>query len=365
MWGVQHGDSLQLAKQLPGVSIDAIVTDPPYGIGFMGKGWDHKVPGPEFWAEFLRIAKPGTHLLAMGGTRTFHRLMVAIEDAGWEIRDTLSWMYGQGFPKSLDVSKAIDRALGLERETGPVDPSRAGRLVNQKGEYTTAAGWSAGNRSVTIDPPASDAARQWDGWGTALKPAWEPIVLARKPLNHNVAANVLEHGTGAMNVDGCRIGSRWPANVALDEEAAAALDAQSGMLKSGAPGRRRKPHETTAMSGTLGLRDRAEVGYADSGGASRFFYCAKARTSEREAGLTPEPGEKRANKHPTVKPLDLMRWMVRLVTPPGGIVLDPFCGSGSTGCAAVLEGARFIGIEKDADSVQTARQRIAHWATLI
>ena len=348
---VLHADCLDAMRAMEANSIDAIVTDPPYGLAFMGKGWDHGVPGVTFWTEALRVAKPGAHLVAFGGTRTFHRLACAIEDAGWEIRDCLSWLYGSGFPKSLDVSKAIDKAAGAEREVGPIDPARAGRIVNQKDDYETEAGWSAGNRRVTIDPPATDAAREWQGWGTALKPAWEPIILARKPLVGTVAANVLAHGTGAINVDGCRIDvedgaalgrnnkignngwknssggknaqalridaglpqqGRWPANVALDEEAAAMLDEQSG-------------------------------------GASRFFYTSKASRRERGEG----------NTHPTVKPLSLMRWLVKLVTPPGGVVLDPFAGSGTTLLAAQSEGFDAIGIEREAEYVEIIKKRIA------
>lgn len=408
-------------RTLDAESVDAIVSDPPYGLSFMGKEWDHGVPGEPFWREALRVAKPGAHLVAFGGTRTYHRLACAIEDAGWEIRDCLSWLYGSGFPKSLDVSKAMDKAQGAEREvTGvrKVSPSDLGQnsgwnpLDTSSGEYQYTA-------------PATDLARQWQGWGTALKPAWEPIILARKPLTGTVAANVAQYGTGALNIDGCRIGTdivrssgstgmdarrfahgtrptdyasrrepsehagRWPANVVLDEAAAAMLDAQTGRLKSGVAVRHKSGGNTFGGGAPKPPMD--DLGYGDSGGASRFFYTAKASRREREAGLEGMPerlsakyangdglsertmvdGEWRnteaerkpaRNVHPTVKPIALMRWLCRLVTPPNGLILDPFCGSGSTGCAAVLEGFRFTGIEREAEYVEIANRRIAHWA---
>ena len=371
---VIHADCLDAMRAMPADSVDSIVSDPPYGLAFMGKAWDHGVPGVPFWAEALRVAKPGAHLVAFGGTRTYHRLACAIEDAGWEIRDCLSWLYGSGFPKSHNLDG------------------------------------------------------DWQGWGTALKPAWEPIILARKPLVGTVAANVAAHGTGALNVDGCRIasifpiqataanrvcftpgqpsddgyikgtgreyrdGGRWPANVVLDEDAAAMLDAQSGERPStGTPTReaKRAKSESIPSRGVTGWADGQPQGplYSDSGGASRFFYCAKASRREREAGLEGMPervnldltsgdrnreneraGTNRngplraANHHPTVKPIALMRWLCRLVTPPNGLILDPFTGSGTTGCAAVLEGFRFLGCEREAEYVAIAERRIAHWA---
>jgi DNA modification methylase len=633
---VHHGDCLVVMPTLDADSFDAIVTDPPYGLsqgkkggagqtsenlaspagrsrattGFMGKAWDATVPGIEFWREALRVAKPGAHLVAFGGTRTYHRLACAIEDAGWEIRDCLSWLYGSGFPKSLDVSKAIDKRAGIDRNEAPHTRADTGFRIQSGGTPSR--------------PAESDAARQWDGWGTALKPAWEsiilarkptapvqelhyivanlarleaqlwsllpanvaanafglspaehdvacgsaqwsaderastwadlfggmdtwrsvsvmttclstvsswsatlaessvdtstsitgtatsptidwrtlrfclseltphsiiraainrpgswwnalpaaavfhaavesmsatralsalatvieqartarrdedapdfstawePIILARKPLIGTVAANVLQHGTGALNIDATRVKfanpedqaaaaaqrssrdqnegrtaygrfengeaslapylaqmdkGRWPANVVLDEEAAEVLDGQSGTLARG---------HTPSARGTGGLSTSGHVGqeavrelYHDLGGASRFFYTAKASASERHAGLDhlprgePPPtraddapggnnprntGARRvANSHPTVKPLALMQWLCKLVTPPGGLILDPFTGSGTTGRAAVAEGFRFVGIEREAEYVEIARARIADYAPL-
>ena len=415
---VIHADCLDAMRAMPAASIDAIVTDPPYGLSFMGRDWDHGVPGVPFWAEALRVAKPGAHLVAFGGTRTYHRLTCAIEDAGWEIRDCLSWLYGSGFPKSLDVSKALDKAAGALQHEG-------------KNFRNTAEGVMA--LRPTIKPseyvrpkPATDAARAWQGWGTALKPAWEPIILARKPLVGTVAANVTAHGTGAINVDACRIGwrsaedaaaaaaaaavgyatsrarktavqsyaigkesrdgtthydphaiaGRWPANVALDEEAAAMLDEQSGERKS--QGRR---VATPKIGFGMKAQPEVETGYGDSGGASRFFYTAKASRSERNDGCdaiearpqdptrdVDAPGGNnprnrgaaaRVNSHPTVKPVALMRWLVRMVTPPGGVVLDPFCGSGTTLVAAIEEGFDCIGVEREAEYVAIIKARVA------
>jgi hypothetical protein len=466
------GDCLDVMRTLEAESVDAVVTDPPYGLKFMSKGWDHGVPGEPFWVEALWIAKPGAYLLAFGGTRTFHRLTCAIEDAGWEVRDCLSWLYGQGFPKSLDVSKAIDKTrddgeaharvarfvvarmeeqrisradvnahfgFSLEgsgaaqqwtttrtdrvirpRVPKPDQWKRLKKLLSLSDEmdgeverlnarkgtpseeyasrpdagyastpgmrdsWTEGRGWN-GN-SAKGGEPVRATARTWSGWGTALKPAWEPIILARKPLVGTVAANVLKYGTGGINVDGCRIGTadvlsfgsreigdgikygtmpkdrqtpgeqhasgRWPANVCLDEEAAEMLDEQSGERKSSpfmaATGG--AAHGRT-MSG--GIDKYVHGGFTDSGGASRFYFTSKASQSDRNGGL----GLDRSS-HPTVKPLDLMRWLVRLVTPPGGVVLDPFMGSGTTGRAALIEGFHFVGIEKEREYFEIARRRI-------
>jgi site-specific DNA-methyltransferase (adenine-specific) len=343
-------------------SVDAIVTDPPYGLSFMGKGWDHGVPGVEFWTEALRVAKPGAHLLAFGGTRTYHRLACAIEDAGWEIRDCVMWVYGSGFPKSHDVSKAIDKAAGAEREVVGFSQQQQQRTpainTNSYGDFK--------GQSGDITFPATDAARKWQGWGTALKPAWEPIIVARKPLCGTVAENVLTHGTGGINVDGCRVGThdiscdldydcscgaagegRWPANVIHD----GSRDVIDQFPRTAIGSRKAGRYLVAAGQGRFGEFGEGQMPeiVGDSGSAARFFYCAKASKADRDAD----------NKHPTVKPTDLMRYLCRLVTPPGGIVLDPFAGSGSTGKGATLEGFRFIGIEREAEYVEIARARIA------
>lgn len=407
-------------NQMPAESVDAIVTDPPYGLGFMGKKWDGLPPSLE-WAEACyRILKPGGHIAAFGGTRTWHRLAVAIEDAGFEMRDSLAWLYGSGFPKSLDVGKAIDKLAGGEREVVGLNPI-AHKQSGQKG--TAAHGDRGPNLYVTA--PATPEAAQWDGWGTALKPAFEPIVLARKPLaEKTVARNVLAHGTGAINIDGCRIATeenlnggaysgetrrrdeyssvdtapgsiplsrlkrgigeytapsgRWPANVLLDQHAAAWVDQQSGFSVSKASESRGRHGGMLRLDGchTVDeLRALAEAGkktpsgrdaratlaryeapednpggHTDSGGASRFFYTAKASKSERPNvdGV----------QHPTVKPLAIMRWLIRLVTPPGGTILDPFAGSGTTIEAAITEGFHAIGIEREAEYLPLIQHRI-------
>lgn len=373
---VHHGDCIEVMRGMPCNSIDAIVTDPPYGLGFMGKAWDALPPGEEWARECLRVLKPGGHLLAFGGTRTWHRLAVAVEDAGFDIRDSIAWMHGGGFPKSLDVSKAIDKhggnpALGekigaavkaaresrgwtasradehfcggttkwswfegrkgVHRSPTPADFARivaewpelapfveqvaeverevigkAYRLDSKSGHVNYGGGTPEGYYDITA--PATDAARRWSGWGTALRPAFEPIVIARKPFRGTVAANVVEFGTGAINIDATRNGERWPANVILDESQEDAL---------------------------------AE---------SRYFYVAKAPKSERPVigGVA----------HVTVKPLALMRWLVKLVTPAGGTVLEPFAGSGTTVEACILEGFHCIAIEREAEYLPLIQARI-------
>ena len=502
-----HGDCPAALKELADDSVDAVVTDPPYdltvaeGRGFMGKAWDGT--GIAFridlWREVLRVLKPGGHVLAFGGTRTYHRMTVAIEDAGFEVRDCIQWLYGSGFPKSHDISKAIDKAAGAERTEGDRVWSggqrSAGILGNNRGTQ----------QRVIYDAPATDAAQQWDGWGTALKPAHEPIVLARKPLDApTIAAQVLATGTGALNIAATRVGNeatlrrakgggydggwqpmeasgstsgRWPSNLVLshspgcqrvgvkrvqgnNQQASdahagrevpfdggwqrkradgyadadgletveawecvegcpvAALDSQAGER----PGMKRASLRRGATTGaSIGGHGRygtakpqeAIAGYDDNGSnCSRFFpvfayedddfvpflYCAKASRREREQGLEGmetrevwrhnqdgrdptnprnvigagakarvERGEPAVipsrNHHPTVKPIALCAWLCRLITPPGGVVLDPFMGSGSVGCAALREGFRFIGIDAEAEYVEIARARLAWTAT--
>ena len=526
---ILSGDCLERLRDLDDDSIDAVVTDPPYGLsaqpdaaevlthwlagddyehtggGFMGKTWDSFVPGPTVWKECLRVLKPGGHLVAFFGTRTVDLGGIAIRLAGFEIRDCLAWHYGSGFPKSLDVSKAIDRrrydldevytvtgwireardaagignreideafgANGMGRHWTDVPPNgrqpavptldQVGQLLDvlgvepddvpeeirrllydlngvagepgenwtkrevvgevRQGRLAVAPGQGEDRSAVdlALTAPATESAQKWNGWGTALKPAFEPIILARKPLIGTVAENVTRYGTGALNVDGCRVAAdytahelrpnaahhnkteginivqkgmstaadvatqdlgyhnsqgRWPANLILDEEAGAMLDAQSGdsISRQGKPNRAGVPGEGWGIGTAVGSE------YNDTGGASRFFYTAKASRGEREAGLAEreagsyefrrdgsldgKPTALARNVHPTVKPIDLMRYLVRLVTPPGGTVLDPFTGSGTTGIAAGLEGFDFLGIEREADYREIAEARLRWWA---
>ena len=379
-----NGDCLEIMRTMPDNSIDSIVTDPPYGLSFMGKKWDYDVPSVEIWAECLRVLKPGGHLLAFAGTRTQHRMAVRIEDAGFEIRDMIAWVYGSGFPKSLDVSKAIDKAAGAERDVIGVREDFAKRMSLSKRPGTANVGGYVNPQAAgEITAPATDDARQWHGWGTALKPALEPITVARKPLIGTVVANVLAHGTGAINVDGCRVEGtpaptrfdpakhrhegwrmnatgaecaanasplgRWPANLIHDgsDEVVAQFPvtdpskaAKRGVGLTG---------DDAKVYGKGDPEFNTLRGHNDNGGsAARFFYCAKASKKDRGEG----------NAHPTVKPTDLMAYLCRLVTPPGGVVLDPFMGSGSTGKAAQREGFRFIGIEREPAYMEIASSRI-------
>ena len=419
------GDCLDVMRKMDADSIDAIVTDPPYGLAFMGVAWDsfggkngsprtnatfdqvggnhhptcaadqartRKSENAKFqesmtsiFAEALRIAKPGAYLLAFGGTRTYHRLACAIEDAGWEVRDCIMWVYGSGFPKSMDVSKAIDKMRGAERtevighENTP--DMRGGNLMASQGKARL-------TRDITA--PATPEAAAWSGWGTCLKPACEPIVIARKPIEGTVAANVLKYGTGAINIDGCRVpvsptddvfaknphtrskGSdayvtncygkykpmqqdynpaqgRFPANLIHDgSEEVLSLFPDTGKSTGGRTIKRSGGGNVGSGKASEASWTNDDPGFGDSGSAARFFYCAKASRSERGEG----------NVHPTVKPLALMRYLVRLVTRKGGLVLDPFMGSGTTGIAAVQEGMRFVGIEKDEHYYEIAQQRV-------
>ena len=384
-----QGDCLEVMRGLPDNSVDAVVTDPPYGLSFMGAKWDYDVPRVEVWRECLRVLKPGGHLLAFAGTRTQHRMAVNIEDAGFEIRDLVMWHYGAGFPKSHDISKAIDRAAGADREVVGVREDFAARAP--KNNFDQFSAINPSERGINsqafaakmgqITAPATPAAKQWAGWGTALKPATEIVTMARKPFPGTVAANVLEWGTGGINVDGCRVGTestirnnnvslggsgnhiygkagacvagsasgRWPANLIHDgsEEVVAGFPESSG----GAFPKKIVGASPIAFRGDE-VRD-CRIELSDTGSAARFFYTAKASKSDRNEGLDD------SNGHPTVKPTDLMRYLCRLVTPPGGVVLDPYMGSGSTGKAAYLEGFQFIGIEQDPAFVAIARARIA------
>ena len=387
-----HGDMREVLANEPEGSVHAVVTDPPYGLSFMGKGWDHQVPGVDYWSEVFRVLKPGGHVLAFGGTRTFHRMACAIEDAGFEMRDTMMWLYGTGFPKSHNVGKAID-ALIMTGGSAPKNMRQRDMGDDYKphvlagtpgyGDGRMSRGADTDRDYLSAPPVSSIEAASWQGWGTALKPAWEPIIMARKPLIGTVAKNVMEHGTGAINVDACRVpgikdvpasprrapqGSaygdlskdlgtgggfdpnlgRWPANVVHDgsDEVEAAF-AEFGEKASGKPGVQRKAHETHSMAGRLNITGKTEAGFGDSGSASRFFYSSKASAADR--------GD---SKHPTVKPISLMRWLVRMVTPPGGIVLDPFAGSGTTGEAAIEEGFIPFLIEREEEYVQDIQRRM-------
>lgn len=409
---VIHGDCLEVLRGMPDNSVDAVCTDPPYGLskepnivevlthwingddyqhrggGFMGRKWDSFVPGPAVWREVFRVMKPGAHALVFGGTRTVDLTVIALRMAGFQIVDQLVWMHGQGFPKSKNVSKALDAMLGVAPRVVGVSPN----WRESKRDYASDSWEVRGENAGKLTESAIDLAKQWDGWGTGLKPAHEPVVLCRKPIAApNIAANVAQWGTGALNIAATRIGTdqlsyrttsyrdastgefsgqgqtnyatgekavtgRWPANVLLDEEAAAALDRMSG--ERGGHGVGKNPDTYTHKAegwGNIGV-NRKPFDYGDKGGPSRFYFVAKASKRERTCDGTVECD------HPTVKPITLCRHLAKLICPPGGTVLDPFCGSGSVGCAAIAEGFGFIGIEQDEGYVRTARARMAHWA---
>ena len=456
-----NGDCLDKLKELEDNSIDSIVTDPPYGLSFMGKKWDYDVPSQEIWEQCLRVLKPGGHLLAFAGSRTYHRMAVRIEDAGFDIRDQIMWVYGSGFPKSHNIGKAVDKLQGNQRQVVGSDSRTAkdacwGKADPNSPNYDGST-YGVGEWDVT------KGNSPWEGWGTALKPAHEPIVMARKPFKGSVAENVLEYGVGGINVDGCRIGysdnddprigkgyeweskaepfgeaittqnkegwntqGRFPANIIFDEEAGKILDEQAPKVGNAFNATRKQ--DTRGGGGHTLTREHSEGesnGVFDGlGGASRFFYCPKVSKKERSEGMIEnvpvfsgrprrEDGsviykethaeewaeamskkerkdktalagaeEKlqtikgrdagqditnvphkarpvgRANIHPTVKPVELMTYLIRLVTPKDGIVLDPFMGSGSTGKAAMREGFQFVGIEREQEYMEIAEQRI-------
>ena len=377
------GVSEDVLKEMPDNCIDSIVTDPPYGLKFMGKKWDYDVPSVALWEEAYRVLKPGAHVLSFGGTRTYHRMVVNIEDAGFEIRDQILWIYGSGFPKSLDVSKAIDKAAG-EYVPGDVLPS-------SRATGKSVSGIATAFRLKTAANPQSDLSRQWQGWGTALKPAVEPICLARKPLEGTVANNVLKWGTGGMNIDECRVegestrrnnraemgyhggnlageyqtgsdAGRFPANVIHDGSDEVLQHFPESNGQQGAVTGNEPSSSINNCYGQFNGRP-ATTPRNDNGSAARFFkqcnftedeneqrikYCAKASTSERGDG----------NNHPTVKPLDLIKYLVKLITPPDGIVLDMFGGSGTTALACLDLGFPYIVIEKEPDHVFIANERI-------
>jgi DNA modification methylase len=431
---IHVGDCRDVMREMASDSVDAIVTDPPYEIGFMGKAWDRTGAANNVgvWREAIRLLKPGGHLLAFGGSRTYHRMACAIEDAGFEIRDQIMWVYGSGFPKSRDVSRAIDAEAGAVRDVVGLSPF-ASRKPNGTWTGEVYGDEPSHGLGPTITAPATEAARQWQGWGTALKPAHEPICMARKPFDGTVAENVMEHGTGALNIDASRVATtdklggggekaetagqftnegwrrpwmddpvasvafaakvranveksealgRWPANLIHDgsDEVEAAF-AVFGPAKGqqGAVTGLEPSSKTSNVYGDFDGRHTA-LPRSDIGTASRFFYCAKASKSDRDDGLCGLPERltqtledngqefktgsgndretKRRNTHPTVKPTSLMRYLCRLITPPGGVILDPFAGTGSTGRGALLEGFGFVGIEIDEKYGDIARRRI-------
>lgn len=413
------GDSLDVLATFEENSIDSIVCDPPYGLSFMGKHWDYDIPTVEIWKACLRVLKPGGHLLAFAGTRTQHRMACRIEDAGFEIRDMIAWVYAQGFPKSHNVGNAVDKSLGCENR---------GHAISSGSQIHPTTGKPRANGELLPKYEGrTDEGKKWAGFGTALKPAMEPITVARKPLIGTVAANVLANGTGGLNIDGCRVGTdaitttngkgfdgsfgggtndnggtvhqgRWPANLIHDGS-----EEVVGLFPDNNPGC--KPHVVNASPelaeinkakgwGSVSVPKNKMAGFSDGGtSAARFFYCPKASKSERNAGcegleqrttsrmnthngseddgdawhpIDDRTGETRdrfttktRNHHPTVKPIALMRYLCRLVTQPGGTVLDPFMGSGSTGVAAKAEGFDFIGIEKEPEFFAIAEKRCA------
>jgi DNA modification methylase len=446
---IYNQDCLYKLKELKDNSVDSIVTDPPYGLSFMGKKWDYDVPSVEIWVECLRVLKSGGHLLSFASSRTYHRMAVRIEDAGFEIRDQIMWIYGSGFPKSMNISKQIDKKNGQSKielkfvewyRTVGISAKETNKIIGTKdtgshylrldqpslptkefweklkphitieipnwvnelikrveaerdviGNQTKARsknssftmptmGDATEYKSWDITRPSTDEAKQYEGWGTALKPAHEPIVMARKPFKGTVVNNVLEWGTGGINIDESRVGvdlndpnhrntkpsksgdssmfgiggvnygqnikGRFPANIILDKEAGKILDQQSGVSKSSNTKRNRN------TIGSFGMPNDKTPEYLDKGGASRFFYCPKTSKRDRNEGVD--------NNHPTVKPTDLMLYLIRLVTPKGGTTLDPFMGSGSSGKAAVRGGFDFIGIEREKEYIEIAKARIKY-----
>ena len=362
-----QGDNMESLRKLPDNSIDSVVTDPPYGLSFMGKKWDYDVPSVEFWKEVYRVLKPGGHILSFGGTRTYHRMVVNLEDGGFEIRDQVMWLYGSGFPKSHNIGKAVDKIEGNERE---VVGERKAEVFDNPILKKQGSMMGSPEGRIMGDIPITKGHSKYEGWGTALKPANEPICVARKPISEKtIAKNVIKWGTGGINIDGCRVGTdtitttinkgpgnngiygkykgidveninegRFPANIIFDEEAGQMLDEMSL-------------------------------------GSSRFFYCAKVSKAERNMGLDLLEGREvirqglagehnnpiHKNIHTTVKPITLMSYLIKLVTPVNGIILDPFMGSGSTGIAAQLNGFRFCGMEMDTEYFKIAEARIENY----
>ena len=375
---IYHGDNIQVLMTLPDNSIDSIVTDPPYGIKFMKSKWDHDVPSVEFWKECLRVLKPGGHVLSFGSCKTYHRMAVNVEDAGFEIRDQIMWVFGSGFPKSHNLGLSIDKALGY---------SNRGHRIATLSRIHADETYEPNGEKLLPYKTKSKEAKAFEGYGTNIKPAHEPIVVARKPFKGSIANNVLMWGTGGINIDECRIYNdstdkgRFPANIIFDEDASKLLDKQSGVLKSGKLKTTHKRHTNGSPNGIYGKfnpEHPLSESYGDQGGASRFFYCAKANKTEREEGITSEPIQikvpddgqdnrnvpqklrttKGKNTHTTVKPVSLMQYLIRLVTPKNGTTIDPFFGSGTSGKSTIIEGNyKFIGIEKEKEYFDIAVAR--------
>jgi site-specific DNA-methyltransferase (adenine-specific) len=335
------GDSRQVLPLMKDNSIDSIVCDPPYELGFMGKSWDSTgiANDPKLWKEVLRVLKPGGHLLAFSGSRTYHRMAVAIEDAGFEIRDQIMWVYGSGFPKSHNISKGIDKAAGAEREVVGRNPNSRENATKDNTLYES----GTVGKTDYITTAATAAAKQWQGWGTALKPAHEPIVLARKPVEGTVVNNVLTYSVGGINIDGTRVGSEGGST--RGDKPSTHLS-PSGAFNTG--------HDILKLDAgrfpANFIHDGSDEVNELLGEPARFFYCAKANKRDRNEGVE--------NNHPTVKPTDLMQYLCRLITPPNGTILDPFLGSGSTGKAAMYEGFNFVGIELTQEYLPIAKARI-------
>lgn len=416
-YAIANGSIIDVLRDFNDNSFDALMCDPPYGFSFMGKAWDYDVPSVETWAECLRVLKPGAPLVAFGGSRTYHRLACKVEDAGFEMRDCLMWLYGKGFPKSQNIGLAIDKSAGAAREVVGINPHA--RPGDGKCENLATSGVSS--HAANLTAPATELAQTWDGYGTALKPAHEPIVLARKPLEGTMANNVARFGVGGLAINGCRIGEeggtakgnppkgpsngifgnglngacdiveldagRWPANLILDEEAGELLDASVLPTTSRAYPQNDPVERSGVGVGKFAMRTAG--GYSDSGGPSRFFYCSKVSTKEREAGCeglalrsagkatnredesvgleNPRAGANRTggarNHHPTLKPLSLTTWLGKLIRPPtGGVILVPFSGAGSEMIGALRAGwSSVFGIEREAEYVQIAHARLRHW----
>ena len=387
-WQVINGNNIDILKKYDDDTFDSIVTDPPYGIEFLGKDWDKNTGAMETWKECFRVLKPGGHLLAFSAARTYHHLATNIEMAGFEIRDQLMWLYGTGFPKSSDVGRKIQKRQGVEEYGDSVDTTKnVGFGMTDHQRVKAGVEWSTKATKVGTVKCTSPEAKQWEGWGTHLKPAHEPIVMARKPFKGSAIDNVLEYGVGVLNIDASRIGNeeittsynpgikgkmahghtpednkthklephrgRFPSNVIMDEEAGAILDAQAPKTGNASSSKRTK----TGMTGTgASLQWHKKAGESNGisdglSGASKFFYCPKVSKSERMT----------FNNHPTVKPVELMKYLIRLVTPENGKVLDPFNGSGSAGMACVELGHDYVGCELDPEYVEISNKRISAW----